>query len=95
VFEVARVGNVDAIGDGQERLHAEVDADHRTGALQRFRWNVVAGEQDIPALVISFDRDCLYPAAHLTMLVDPDVPYALQVQPMLAGGRVPPAAVPI
>src|SRR5206468_5690486 len=49
----------------------------------------------IPALVISFDRDYLYPAAHLTMLVDPDVPYALQVQPMLAGGRVPPAAVPI
>jgi hypothetical protein len=89
----ARILHVEAVRGGGETGNTQIDADLTIGCRERSAGDIVAGQDQHPALAFAADLNCLYPADRLAMRADFDLPYALQVH--TAPVRMPAGAIPI
>jgi hypothetical protein len=76
-FSVARVRKVSAGVGGQEVGDAHVDSGGAAGNRKRLSRDVVARQDDVPALALALDADCFDPAREWPVLMYSDVPDAL------------------
>jgi hypothetical protein len=77
--EMARVRHVHAVAGGQERRHAQVDADGRPGWLQRLGGHVVARQHHVPVIAFPFGGNGLDASVDGAVLVGADMADAFEV----------------